>query len=246
MGGVRRPKAKKNAVKAAQELNKLEQEVLAFKEAAAEPLPLKICVGYVVDVGEPKVTATKFREDGYQKTNYINQPIMIAGLGSSPNTKLNWLYRPEWLSVDFDPEKLGDMIDDEKEAKAVHFVYSRNIRGRQSTSVLQGLCGNKENFQTLSGRLLSLKEPENMDAVRDVLSTFFLEDVSGNPIGYKLRQKFSKTGEVDDNGKAVYIADNRYEISEFFEYSEELMEKFRAGAEKSQGRVRVCWDGEPF
>ena len=225
------------------------QQLLSFQEASAADMPRRVCVGTVGEVGEPHPSKNE-KNPG----RYIVQPISIDPMGSGTAITVYFLYRPEWLQPGFNPRSIADQFDDspegKKDAEGVLSVYRSNIAGKGSISTLRGLCGSEEAFTKLAHRLLSLEDTSNMEAVADVLRTFFSEDNQGVMIGYVLQQQSTKTDEVDpDTGKNVYVKENRYQIARkngWFEYSEKAIERYKKAAEKSQGRMLVTYDGEPF
>jgi len=66
----------------------------------------------------------------------------------------------------------------------------------------------------------------------------------------------TKTDEVNEEGRHEYLLENRYEIKDFFEITEEALKKYRKAAEKSAKKsqesgtpitFKVCFDeGTPF
>lgn len=222
-------------------MSETQGQLLSFQEAAAADMPRRVCVGTVGEIQDGHVSE--------KSKKYIVQPIAINALGSGTSTTVYWLYRPEWLRPGFSPTSIKNEVDDEKEANGLIFVYRNYIAGRGTTSMLRGLCGSDEAFMVLSNRLLSLPEV-TIEAVTETLRTFFSEDNENVQIGYVLEQQSTKTDEIDpETGKNVYIKENRYQIARkngWFDVSDKALERFKKSAEKSNGRMIVCYDGEPF
>jgi len=213
--------------------------LLSFREAAAADMPKLVCVGYVDAVGDGKVS-----ESG----KYIVQPISLAAYGAGRRARVNFLYRPEWIVPAFDPNTIAEMVDDDEEAKKILSVYRRNINGRGSISTLRGLAGSDVGFERLSHRILSLPDA-SIEGVQMVLTEFFEErQQSGSPeIGYVLKQQATRTDQIDEeSGKAIWIKENRYEVDSFFDVNDKALAKWTKAAAKSQGKIRVTYNGEAF
>jgi hypothetical protein len=218
-----------------------------FAEASAKRMPTLICVGTVGEVGEGHLS--KPNEDGV--SNYIVQPISIEPLDAGRSTKVQLLYRPNWFVPGFQPETLKELDGGE----GMHFVYGRNINSRGSISVLRGLTGSPETFKDLAVQLLSLDVPQGADgpSIEDVQKTLtdFFEgnvDASGEKVKfiYELRQQYTKTNELNAEGKPIYLAENRYQLQQIMDFNEKNLKSQRIRAEKSQGNTKFTYEGVPY
>jgi len=199
-------------------------QVFGFRAAEADALPKLACLGYVEKLGEGKIT---------QKGVYHMQTIHIAPMESGKKGVVNFLYVPEWLDAGFNPATLKEEAD----GKALYFLYGKNIMSRQSMSVLQGIAGSEENFNTLSYNLITT-EDKSPEGIQAVLQNFFNE--VGPTIGYVLQQRREKTGEVDENGKAIYELQPGYEVGSFFHPTDS--EKARIAKQAANGKLVVTFE----
>lgn len=224
-----------------------EQELLGFAEPPAGEMPSLVCVGSVTAIADGKVTEVKRDADGDEKPNYQMNIISISGLGAGRSTKVNLLYRPEWLRPGFDLNEQLEVLKP-SQAKAIRFVYENNLRapeGSKIVPVLQGLAGNRENYAVLANRLLRLDEI-TLENVTDVLRTFLIDEGYGEEIGYVLKQKEELTGEKDENGRPERRKTAYYEVSKFFEVTEKNLESWRKSCEKPGSKYRMTYGGEAF
>lgn len=219
-----------------------------FTEAAVLYMPNLVCIGYVSTVGDAKVSSSD---------KYIVQPLTIDGLESARNTKVQLLYKPEWLTENFNPESLNDFED----GKSMHFVYSQHIRQRGGLSTLRGIAGSQEGFDTLSNAILNIpvtKDPEVfMRAVQEVITEFVNNNTEsdGTPkkIGYVLSQKSSKVLDSNGNpvkndaGKFEYVREKQYQVSRYFDVTEEQLKREINAAQKSPNTIKLTFEnGIPF
>ncbi len=222
----------------------------AFRKAPAPKLPTLVCTGYVSVVGEGKES---------EKGVYNVNPVEINGYGGSRNTKVQILTRPEWFSLDAsgNPDFRPDQITD----NGMAFVYRKNIAAVDGISNLRGLAGNEERYAALSNLLFAaegIAGDTSFNAIQNVLESFLIpaEGEDSVEIGYVLKQKRTKTEDLDENGKNIYLLENKYEVSDFFEATDENKKKYRKSAEKSAEKAdkartpytfKVCFDeGAPF
>ncbi len=140
------------------------------------------------------------------------------------------------------------------------FVYRKNIAGRGSVSNLLGIAGNQERYEDLANTLLTTEgiTEEDGATITNVLKDKLVaaEGTDAFKIGYVLQQQRTKTDEVNEEGKHEYILENRYDIRDFFEVTEESLKKYRKAAVKSATKAqesgtpvtfKVCFDeGTPF
>lgn len=226
------------------------QQQLGFASATVDKLPTIACVGYVDEVGEGKVSKSEV---------YINQPIKIRGNGANRSVTKYLLYRPEWLVPGFNPDTIKESGDG---ARGMLFVYQSNIipgRGAKKISALQGLCGSEERFNELANRLLTASYPETGDnatpeetaaatsaliaQVRSILHQFLVvEGGEAVPVGYQMIQEKEDTGDVDEKGKKVKVATERYTLGDFFYPTEQKLKNLRSFAQHQPGKMRVAFD----
>ena len=222
-----------------------------FKSAQAAEKPKLACVGRLSGLGD-----TGFTESG----DYIKLQILIDGYGASQNARLTFLYRPEWFVPGFDPSSYEGAGEAEKKFLG---VYRRNIAEQDATSVLLGLCGgDEEAYNTLASTLFSLDLQSLIDqgtegvkqipeVVKAAIAEFFdNQETAGKRIGYILQQQSRKTDEVDENGKAIYVRGQYYEIGDgfgnsgFYVPDEKGRKRMASRAAKAQGKFRVCFTDE--
>ncbi len=220
-----------------------------FRQASATRKPTLACIGYVAAVGEGKESKSK---------KYNVNPIEINGLAAGPNTTVYLLTRPEWFELDAEgnPSFRPDRLEEVEGGSGILFVYQKNIAQKGNVSLLQGVAGNEDRFGDLAETLLTKsviingKEEtaagdESAAVIEKLLEDFLVAGDGESPfeIGYVLRQQSTKTDDVDADGKAIYVLENRYEVSEWFEATEANKKKFRKRAEKSAEKAKAA--GEP-
>ena len=216
---------------------------MGFQEAEARDLPTLACIGRVTKVNEPKFT--KVNENGI---NYIMIPVEVEGFGASRNTRVNFMFRPEWLDEKFSPRTLKDV----EGGKGLLAVYGNNISQKGKISTLAGLAGtNKEAFATLSDALINLDQASETIAqdVADTLKKVLIDDGVGANIGYILTQQTEKTDEVDERGKPVYVKTQYYQVGEFFEPTQANRDKqYKRAERQTDGSFKVMFteDDCPF
>lgn len=192
------------------------QEGKGFAPAPEAIQPITSNLGYIIDVG-----------DTYKSENspygYYVTPLTIHGLGGGKEHRVWWVFQPEWLSTDFDPNELSGQQGKPDE------VYRNNIADSESLSILQAVSGPK--YNELCAQLMdidqSLEYENYCTQVSGVLSDFF----NNNQIifGYVLTQQKEKVG--DEWKLSKYMKVQRY-----FEASEENLEKERFKAQKSSDK----------
>lgn len=223
-------------------------EKRGFQEAPAKDLPRLICTGYVTGVSKVAVSESSGR--------YIVAHINIEANSAGRGTKAFFCYRPEQLVNGFNPRLYENSVDDvtgepldEKLVKSLTFVYGKNIAMRDSISVIQGVCGSQEAADVLSDQLIT-DECESWDEsaarVQEVLTRFFNTNVGpdGRPatIGYVLDQQQEKTGQVDEDGKPIYVKTANYNITKWFYPNERALKSWARSAEGSGGKTKITYD----
>lgn len=213
-----------------------------FREAEAKPMPTLACIGRVSKIGEPK--DTKVNEHGF---NYVLIPIEIEGYGASRNTKVNFMFRPEWIDENFNPKTLGEL----EGGKGLLAVYSSNIAQRGRVSVLKGVAGgDSDAFDAIATALMGADLTANPgEAVAAVLEDYLIGQELGKVVGYTLRQQSEKTDETDENGRAIYVKTQYYEVGEFFAPTERNRERqYKRAKTAEEGKFKVLFteDDVPF
>ena len=164
-------------------------EGFQFAKPKVKKLKPIACLGVLTpdSIGECK-------ESQNNPDNWV-QKITIKGIAGSADAYLNLTYRPEYLTKGFDPEEyFGEASD---------FVYRVNIYDPSGKSLLQGICGNPENFRELQSMIGGLTEV-TMDSFRNVLLDYARAH-EGEKIGFYRTQKSEKN------------ADGKYEQTEKYE-----------------------------
>lgn len=206
-----------------------------FREASARRMPTLACIGSVAAIGTGKISGSG---------KYIVQPIELGSLEAGKDLRLNFLYKPEWLSPGFDPDSLEEV----EGGDSMLSVYRRHISGRGALSNLSGIAGTDERFEALSGALLS-QEPVTVEGTEQILNDFFFgQDAEDVTIGYIAKQQSTRTDDIDPKtGKNVYVLENRYEVSSFFRFDEKTIKSLANRANKSNGKFRLTFEaGVPF
>jgi len=213
-----------------------------FRKASAQELPKLHNIGYVSSVGEPKLTNGGLTDDGEEKPQYVMIPVEITGINGSRNGRTSILLRPEWLDVNFNPDRAFDGLP-ESVQRSLSFVYRRNIGSRGEVSVLEGLAGSEAAGAELAQAILSVDNVEDAEAVAEAIRTFLLDEQ--RTIGYTMKQRSTKTDEVDpETGKAVYVLDKQYDVDTFWYPTEKEIKRLEKVCEKSQGRQKLAFDVE--
>lgn len=220
-------------------------EKLMFKSAPVAEIPPKYCVGTIAELKELKVT---------EKKTFLMLPFKLAPIGTGQGTQSQWMWRPEWLNVNFDPSKEFDLKT--PEGRSANFVYNSNIKGEDAAkgqaekpSILAGLAGTQARYEELAGLLLSNPLDPAADGYPDSVEKIVKDFVfpGGAPavdpetnepyvIGYRLTQRKDKAEEA--GGKAILRSG--YNFDSFFFPTDETIEKLRKRAE-DKGDIEVCF-----
>jgi hypothetical protein len=219
----------------------MSDQPLNFIEADVPRMASLACLGYVGDVGDPKLSASGV---------YVIQPISVIAYQAGRNVTFRLMYRPEWLVPGFDPASFKESAkaavdeDEKKVFRGMEFVFRNHIAGKSSVSALKGLSGSEEAYVTLSNLLLTASNPDNMEDIREVLRGFFLGENDGAEVGYILNQARDKTEEVTEQGKAVYSLRNTYEVGSWFLPTDAEIARLKKRAERVNDRnpLRVTFE----
>lgn len=224
-----------------------EQSTYFPPEASAQRLPTLICLGYVSDVGEAKVSKSEY---------YVTMPVSIEALEAGRSTKTYFTTIPEWLTRRFNPANSLDYRKKAEGGNGTGFVYSKNIAGKNGPSLLQGVTGTREAFGRLFSQFVNLPIPEGTDgpALEDIgetLRSFLLGNLGsdGEPqkFIFELKQQATDSGEVDDNGKKIWVLENRYNVDKFYEFNEANVKKQLARCAKNPETTKLTFsEGVPF
>jgi hypothetical protein len=181
-------------------------------------------------LGHPAITQVgKISASG----NYMVQPILLEGVGGSPNHVFYFLYRPEWFRHGFEPKSIDDA--------GMAAVYRRYINEYRKLSALKALAGGTdEAFEELGTALLSIPEV-TPEAVSAVLSEFFAEK---KPlVGYILRQRFDRVEGHD--GSVQWIPTEQYQVGSWFVPTEDEIRRLRS--QEKKGKLVVAFQEDlPF
>lgn len=216
-------------------------ERVGFSVGEAKTLPRLHCVGkWSVNVEKAKVT---------QSGNYISVPFELSPVsGGIKGAYVNFLYRPEWLTAGFDPSSFDEIPN----GSSMAFVHGKNMGRRGELGVIQAFAGSLEGLYELAGEMFALGEgTADAQKVARVFASYN-EKYADRVIGYTLKQKSTKTDEVNpETGKAVYVKENGYEIDTFWiptndkhqqaEWRGTLKNKIQS-AQRSGGATRVAFD----
>lgn len=217
-------------------------ETYAFPKAEARPKPTLICVGNVGEISDGYIS-------GKSGIDYVVIPIAIDPLDGGKRTKVYFTHRPEWLTNSFKPYLL------KKDSPSAYFVYSKNIAAEEEFSLLRGLAGNEDAFKKLADTLLRLPvDPEvggpNPGVTTEALREFFANNVDATgqsrKVGYELKQQRTFTGDTDEDGKKIYVLENRYNVNSFWDVTEKGIKKATNRANTSNGDVVMTFAGTPF
>jgi len=190
---------------------------MPFKAPDVPELPDLVCIGRVASV-----SGTKLSPAGYVMTN-----VQIQGIQAGKSTKYNFMYRPDWLVENFNPNGLE---------KGPMFVFSKNIASDQ-TPALRAFCGSdaaaEERYLTLSDELISLadKSPEQVEKL--LADRWLAAAESGAIFGYVMQQKKDK-----DTGALTRF----YDVGYFFPATKEDADRFARKAASDPGRYVMTFE----
>lgn len=229
----------------------LDTDNLFFTEPPAKPKPTMICVG---TVGEVKDSYIKTSEKS--GIDHVITPIVLEALDSGRGITVYLTWRPEYLSPAFGPAALAELQEaDQKNGTSEYFIYGKNISNKDEFCVLRGLAGSVEAYRNLARKIFQLPQDASLggptpDAVTEALRDFVANNVDATgqarKIGYELVQKRTKTGEVDAEGKPIYVNENQYNLGKFWDVTDKNVKARKGEAERSQGRKVFCFAGTPF
>jgi hypothetical protein len=204
-----------------------------FVAAKARELPTIACTGYIDEVGEVKATSGG---------DYAIFRINLVGTRGSRGQGFNFMFRPEWFDVGYNPEVIGtydfpETTEEEtkKKRNGMLSVYRRNIAPQSGLSALKGLTGSEDNWKVFLQRReetanrIAAERPDdptfNEEDVHAMLTSFWSEDCPGQEIGFVLKQGSEKTDQVDERGKVIYQKTDRHEVDSFFFVEDEKQVK---------------------
>ena len=190
---------------------------MPFNTPDVPALPDLICIGRVAAVGPSKLSPS-----GYAMTNF-----QIQGIQAGRSSKYNFMYRPDWLVENFDPNVLE---------KGPMFVYSKNVASDQ-TPALRAFCGSddaaEERYLTLSDELITLadKSPESIERLLADRILGFAEKEA--IFGYVMQQQ------KDKDTKALT---RFYDVGYFFPATKDDAERFARKAASSPERYVLTFE----
>jgi hypothetical protein len=209
---------------------------MGFAKANAPEKPRTANLGYVSEIGEAKVT---------ESNKYLFVKWAIEGYGASENVRGIFMFRPEWLEEGFQPATL-EALDD---GSVYEMLYRKNVSSQEGMSVLEGLVGgDKDKFEELASRIFALNIDKDgdvepiLEGVQGVLQQFLIDEKAGEKVGYNCGHQYSKTGEVDENGKKIYVREKYREVKSWFNPSNpKTVAGIRKRAAKSDGDYVVSF-----
>jgi len=183
--------------------------------------PTLACLGYVKDVGAPKVNET---------TGTISVPIEIEALEQGQGRKYYFSYKQEMLEPGFSPADADP---------GTEFLYRKNLAVEDEdsfdegdVSALKAMTGDA--YEEVTEELIKVNG-RGAEGVAEVLRERLLalaED--GLKFGYVLRQQYDKTGETDDAGKAIKKATKWYEVGTFAIPTDAVLARWEKRAKKAK------------
>jgi len=199
---------------------------MPFKAPDIPEQPDLVCIGRVASVGP-----TKLSPAGYVMTN-----VQIQAIQAGRSTKYNFMYRPDWLVENFDPNSLE---------KGPMFVFSKNVASDQ-TPALRAFVGSDESaderYLTLSDELISLAD-KSPDGVERLLADRFMKYSEGNAsadppepgaiFGYVMQQKKDR-----DTGALTRF----YDVGYFFPATKTDAERFAKKAAADPARYVMTFE----
>lgn len=223
-----------------------QQTTLGFAEAPVIKMPRLACIGKVSEVGEGKESSSGM---------YNVQPIKVRPVGPGKPITIQLLYRPEWLTVGFEPKSILDYGIDEETGKDVgksmYYVYRMHVNrpGNEERSYgvchLKGLSGSDEGYAQLVHNLLST-EDKSVFSMQEVMREFFTVTNENMNVGYILQQKTQKTTDPD-SGKTVYVLDSGYEIGGWFRVDADSVKRVKLRAERAKDdSFKIAFDPDEF
>lgn len=208
-------------------------------------IPTLACIGYVSEVGQPKETEDK----GDGKPNYYMVPVTIAPFESGRKKVVNFMFRPEWFAVGFDPNKdLKDAWGDK--ASGPVFICRRLFGTNSALGQIQGLAGGTTEagdalYDLIQKALAETGDGDVGGAVRDVLRDNLVStEDDGRVIGYIVSQQ-SKRVKDEGSGEWETIYTDQTEVSGYWQVTEEGKAQMVKRAKKTKdGMFRVTWEVE--
>lgn len=220
----------------------------------ASALPTLSCIGVITEVG--KVAPAKSEV-------YLTTPIKIAAKGTGRGKDIYFTFDAAWFTPEFHAavreagsikeyfdETYGDQTyknskgETKNAATAFAFVYGNNFSSDDGNALLQSIFGTKEAFEEFAQAAIALNvDAENPDL--NALTKFLNEQLVGKLVGYTLRQRSIKTDRVKEDGKAVFIRDNNYDVKETWAATDKNVKSKIKSAEKSKnGRFKVTFTAD--
>jgi hypothetical protein len=182
--------------------------------------------------------------------NYVGIPLQLNAIGGgSRNPFHTFYYRPEWLTPTF---RVSEFDKPEYEGTGFAFMHGKNIGKNGKLGTLQAFAGSYEGFVELAESIFALGDDVNEPAKVYEVMAAFNEKYPERVIGYTLKQKQTKTDEVDpETGKARYIKEDGYDVNGFFIPTDEknaktewrgTLSQIRKSVAKSGGSQRMDYD----
>lgn len=221
----------------------------AYAAADANTKPTLVCTGYVFKIGEGHLSSS-------EQYNVI--PVEIQPYGGGRPVTFQFLSRPDWFTTGADgkPTFRPRSLKSAEGGKALEFVYSKMMNGKDGMSALEGLAGTDGRLERLEDAMLDsegLDGEESVGVLQGIFENVFIARDGEEPveIGYILKQAREKGDTVDENGKQDYILKPNYDLASFWQVTEKNKKKYRKIAEQSADRnkakdepvsFKVCFD----
>jgi hypothetical protein len=224
---------------------------MSFAKMEAKGMPTQANAASVGQVGPVA--------PGKNEGIYLVCPIKLDAYDSGRGETVYFCFRPEWFTEAFQKEvaeaaslekyfedNYGDQTytknnEEKNVAKSFSFVYQSNIANGDNNSLLQCLFPEETDFDNFCAAVLEL----NIDAAEpdlEKLNEFLTEALGGRKIGFIQKQAQIKTDKIGENGKPVYMKDNKYKIASYFPITEAKVKQMQKSAAKSKSGFRLTFD----
>ncbi len=215
-----------------------------FAAGEADKKPTLVCTGYVFKIGEGHLSASE---------KYNVNPIEIQPYGGGRPVTLQFLSRPEWFALGKDgkPTFRPAAFKTMEGGKGMSFVYKKMISNPDKLAAIPGLAGTEDRLARLEQAMVESEGLDGDESAQILQGIFENILVAGDgedavEIGYTLVQASEKTDEVNEEGKAIYLAKKGYDLKEFWQVSDREKKRFRGIAEQSAARQKAKGESVSF
>ncbi|CAB4142509.1 hypothetical protein UFOVP434_15 [uncultured Caudovirales phage] len=224
---------------------------MSFAKMEAKAMPTQVNAAKISEVGP----IAPSKSGGV----YLVCPIKVDAYDSGRGETFYFCFRPEWFTSQFQEEVLQaeslekyfqethgeDVYEkngvEKNVATSFSFVYTSNIANGDNNSLLQCLFPDSDEFDAFTEKLLQL----NIDAAEpdlEALTKFLSEQLLDRKIGFVQKQAQIKTDRVNENGKPIYMKDNKYNVSSYFPITEAKVKSWVKSAKNSKSGLRLTFD----